>query len=173
MPARPPVALIVAVAENGVIGKQGAMPWHLPDELAHFKRVTMGKPIIMGRKTFQSLGRSLPGRTNIVVTRDAAFAVPDGVIVTHDLEDAIKQARAIAERDGASEIMVIGGAQIYAAAMPMASRLYLTRIHRSYEGDAWFSWPDREGWIETGREDREGDPAYSLMVYERTAGIAD
>ena len=117
-----PIAMIVAMGENGVIGAQGEIPWRLPTDFAHFKRTTLGKPLIMGRKTFESIGRPLPGRTNIVVTRRPAYA-PDGVIVARDLSEAIEKAQDIAGRDGASEVMIGGGGEIYRSAMPLAERL--------------------------------------------------
>ena len=165
-----PVALIVAAADNGVIGRNNALPWDLPADLAHFKRQTMGKPILMGRKTFESIGRPLPGRTNIVITRDESYAA-EGVRVVHSLEDAISLAEDIALIDGAEELVVIGGAEIYEASLALAQRIYLTRVHASPMGDAYF--PDLDGarWQVTAREshDAEGDkPAYTFLEYTRT-----
>ena len=126
------VSMIVAMDENRLIGRDNALPWHLPADLAHFKRTTMGKPIVMGRKTWQSIGRPLPGRQNIVVTRN-----PDFAAAGCDLADSIESALALA--GDVDEIMLIGGAGLYAQAMPLASRLYLTLIHHRFpEGDAWF-----------------------------------
>ncbi len=131
------IALVVAVAENGVIGAGGALPWRIADDLAFFKRVTLGKPVIMGRKTYQSIGKPLPGRRNIVVTRDAGFA-PPGVDTAPSLGAAIAQAEEAAQALGANEIAVIGGAEIYAEALPLSDTVYFTRVHARPEGDALF-----------------------------------
>ncbi|TPE61120.1 dihydrofolate reductase [Sandaracinobacter neustonicus] len=158
----PHIVLVVAAADNDVIGKDGAMPWHLPADLRHFRRITMGKPVIMGRKTFASIGKPLPGRHNIVLTRDAAFSA-EGVTVASSFADAISAA-------AADEIMVIGGAEIYALARPLATGIELTRIHARPEGDAFFPAPEPEHWAEIAREDHpaEGDaPAYSFLSYAR------
>ena len=119
------LAVIVAVADNGVIGRNNSLPWHLPEDLRYFKRVTLGKPVVMGRKTFESIGRPLPGRANIVITRSHEWSV-DGVSVVNSLDDALRLAADIAALDGADELMVIGGAEIYTNAIPLAQRLYLT-----------------------------------------------
>lgn len=132
-----PLALIVATAKNKVIGFQNAMPWYLPEELKHFKLTTLGKPLIMGRNTFESIGRPLPGRTNIVVSRNSAFTHP-GIKLANSLEEAIKIADAQAILDGATEIMIIGGEQIYRQALPLAKLIYLTLVDASPQGDAWF-----------------------------------
>ncbi|MGA7966114.1 MAG: dihydrofolate reductase [Gammaproteobacteria bacterium] len=125
------IVLVAAVAENGVIGQGGVMPWHLPADLAHFKRVTWGHPILMGRRTFEAIGRALPGRRNIVLTRDPDFSAP-GIETASSLEQAL-------ERIGeAAQVMVIGGAELYRIALPLAQRIYLTRIHASPEGDTFF-----------------------------------
>ncbi|MCD7060094.1 dihydrofolate reductase [Pelagibacterium xiamenense] len=131
------ISMIAAVAANGVIGSDGAMPWYLPTDFKHYKAVTMGKPLVVGRKTFESIGKPLPGRTNIVVTRSKDFA-PEGVIVVGTLEDGIAQAKAIAQRDGMDEIFINGGAEIYRQALPLADRLYLTHVALSPEGDTFF-----------------------------------
>ncbi|HEX4535243.1 MAG TPA: dihydrofolate reductase [Rhizomicrobium sp.] len=156
------IALVVAVAQNGVIGNHGVMPWRIPEDMKHFKAVTMGKPIIMGRKTWESLPKKpLPGRTNIVVTRDARFA-GDGAVVVHSLDDAI----AAANRETPEEIAIIGGAQIYEEALPQADRIYLTQVHAAVAGDAWFAF-DRAQWREASREDHTGDIPFSFMTLER------
>ena len=129
------LALIVAVADNGVIGRNNALPWRLPEDMRLFKRVTMGKPIVMGRKTFESIGKPLPGRTNIVITRNPAFQA-EGVKVVPSLAAALELATNIAQRDGAEEAVVIGGAEIYRATLPQANRLYVTEVHTVVEGDA-------------------------------------
>ena len=164
------IAMIAAVAENNAIGINNKMPWYLPGDLRYFKAVTMGKPIVMGRKTFESLGKPLPGRTNIVITRDKGYS-RDGIKVVHSLSDALSLADDIAMIDGISEIMVIGGAEIYKQAMPKAERLYLTRVYQSFEGDAFFPEFDKGLWQEIAREDHctEDEKAltYSYLVLER------
>ena len=122
------IALIVAMARNRVIGRNNRLPWYLPEELQYFKQATLGKSIIMGRRTHESIGRPLPGRSNIVVTRDTGWSA-DGVAVVHSLEEAFEQAERQALIDGVEECVVIGGAQLYAEALPLADRLYLTEVH--------------------------------------------
>ncbi len=157
------LSLIVAAAANGVIGKDNTLPWHLPEDLRYFKRVTMGKPVVMGRKTYQSIGKPLPGRPNIVLTRDGEFAA-EGVHVTRSLEQALDLGRNLA---AGGEVMVIGGADLFNAALPFADRLYLTEVHRAYEGDVRFPLPDPAVWREVSREDHQGDPNYSFVVFEK------
>ncbi|TNF35149.1 MAG: dihydrofolate reductase [Gammaproteobacteria bacterium] len=157
------VALIVGMAENGVIGRDNTLPWHLPADLQYFKRMTLGKPIIMGRKTFESIGRPLPGRTNIVLTRQPGFA-PAGVVVAANLDEALRLGQAQAARDGADEVMVIGGAAVYAEALPVADRLYITRVHLSPEGDARFPEPDPRQWQ---RLSAEPAPDQAPCTFER------
>ena len=163
------ISLIVAAAENGVIGRNGVMPWRLPSDLKTFRRLTMGKPVIMGRKTFQSIGKALDGRLNIVVSRDAAFQAP-GAIVLASLAVAITQAKAHTTAD---EIMVIGGAEIYRAALPLADRIYLTRVHAQPDGDATFQVPAKAGWREVSAmpipKGEKDDFACTLVVLERSA----
>lgn len=164
------LAVIVAAARNGVIGRNNALPWHLPEDLRYFKQVTMGKPIVMGRKTYESIGRPLPGRTNIVLTSRTDFA-PEGVRVVHSLDEALALAEDIALIEGCDELMVIGGAQIYEAAVPRASRLYFTEVHADVEGDAYLVGVDRSEWQEVSRQDFSAagpNPYdYSFVVYER------
>ncbi len=164
------IALVVAAAENGVIGRGGQLPWRIPSDLKTFRRLTMGRPIIMGRKTFQSIGKPLDGRDNIVVTRDPAFA-PPGVFVASSLDAAIAQARSLATARGASEIMVIGGADIYAQATARADRIYLTRIAATPDGDAYFATPDAAYWHVIDETDIPPDARDAhrakLIVYER------
>ena len=139
------ISLVVAVAENGVIGHRGALPWRIPDDLKRFKAITMGKPVLMGRKTWDSLPRKpLPGRTNIVVTRNPAFRA-EGAIVARSFADAIAKA-------GADEIAVIGGEAIFAAALPLAEAIHLTEVEASPDGDAFMPSIDRKQWRETARE---------------------
>jgi dihydrofolate reductase len=144
------VVLIVAAAENGVIGKDGAMPWHLPDDLRRFRRLTVGHPVLMGRRTFDSIGRPLPGRHNIVLTRQADWSVP-GVTAVPNLAEAIAAA-GLDPRARADALMVIGGAELYALTLPIATRIELTRVHAAPEGDTFFPGPDPDQWAETARE---------------------
>jgi dihydrofolate reductase len=133
----PALAIIAAVAENGIIGKDNALPWRLSTDLRRFKAVTWGKPVIMGRKTFESIGSPLPGRTTIVVSRDPAFS-PQGALVVRDLDAALDAAEASAVSMRASEIIVAGGAEIYAQTIDLADRLYLTTVHAAPDGDTRF-----------------------------------
>lgn len=164
------LSVIVAAAENGVIGRGNALPWHLPQDLRYFKRVTMGKPIVMGRKTYESIGRPLPGRTNIVITRNPEFQA-EGVKVVSSLEEALSLAADIALIDGVRELVVIGGAEIYRAAIPRADRLYITEVHASVEGDASLPDIDWTNWREEAREHHRAEGAnpydYSFVVYHR------
>ena len=145
-----PVVLVLAVAENGVIGRGNALPWDLPDDLQHFKRVTMGCPIVMGRKTFESVGRPLPGRTNIVLTRDPDWHHPN-VVVVNEVSAAIERAEQQALLDGAPALCVIGGAEIYRAFLPVADRIVLTEVHGTVSGDAFFDRAQIAGWRELSR----------------------
>ncbi len=155
------------MAEGRVIGQGGTLPWHLPADLRHFRSLTLGKPIVMGRRTFGSIGRPLPGRTNIVVTRDPE-ARTAGVLIAPDLEAALSMARPL------GEVMVIGGATLYAAALPHAGRIYLTEVHASLAGDTWFPDYDPGAWRERDRIDHPPAPAnpypYSFVVLERVPG---
>ncbi len=160
----PRIALIAAQAENRVIGLNNQMPWHLPEDLQYFKKVTLGKPVIMGRKTFESIGRPLPGRTNIIVTRQAQWQA-QGVVVAQTLEAAFELAAA----EKPDELMVIGGAQIYAETLPMAQRIYLTQINKAFEGDAWFPELGAE-WEQVSRQDGRSEKqglGYSFLTFER------
>ncbi|MRI32551.1 dihydrofolate reductase [Endozoicomonas sp. OPT23] len=164
------IAMIAAVAENNAIGINNKMPWYLPGDLRYFKAVTMGKPIIMGRKTFDSLRKPLPGRTNIVITRDKEWT-HEGVKVVHTLADAISLAEDVALINGQGEVMVIGGAEIYRLALPQADRLYLTRVYQSFEGDAFFPELDDSEWQEIAREDQHSEDeeplTFSYLVLDR------
>ena len=157
------LSLIVAMAENGVIGRGDALPWRIPEDLKHFKSITMGKPIIMGRRTWDSLGRILPGRPHIVLSRDPNFAV-DGVSSAHSLEDALTIAESLTEH----EIMIIGGAEIYRAALCYVNCIYLTEIHRSISGDTFFPPFNRDAWIEMERQgpfqDEQSGLTYSFVT---------
>lgn len=164
------VALIAAVAENGVIGSGNRIPWRLPGDFAHFRRMTMGKPLIMGRKTFESIGRPLPGRTNIVVTRQEGYQ-PDGVIVISSLEAALDHAQEIAKADRANEVMIGGGAEIYRQAMPIADRMYLSVVGLKPEGDTFFPPIDFEQWKPGGEINVAPHPddtaSFRVRVYRR------
>jgi len=167
-----PIALIAAVARNGVIGRDNQMPWRLPGELKYFKAVTLGKPVVMGRKTFESLGKPLPGRTNIIITRDKTFRAADaGVVIVESVEAALLQADAIAQRDGVAEIMVIGGGEIYRQTLPGAHILYLTEVQAEVEGDAYFPAVNFSEWESIKRElvpaATPDNFAYVLAVYRR------
>lgn len=168
----PQLAIIVAAAKNRVIGFKNALPWYLPEELAHFKRTTLGKPIIMGRKTFESIGRPLPGRLNLVVSRNPDFHFA-GVSRVSSLEAAIKQARAQALLDGVEEIMLIGGEQLYTQGLPLAQRLYLTQVDAEPEGDAWFPELVEQEWqeISAASYPSQGGNRYAYTIYclERVA----
>ncbi|MFQ5347200.1 MAG: dihydrofolate reductase [Rhodothalassiaceae bacterium] len=160
---RPRLSIVVAVAENGVIGDHGRLPWHVPEDLKHFRNLTMGKPVIMGRRTFESIGRPLAGRRNIVVTRRQNWA-PNGVAVAHSFDAALDLAGDV------PEIMVIGGAEIYALALPLADRIYLTRVRCHPAGDTRFPEIDRAIWSEVAREEhaaQDGRPAYAFLTLER------
>lgn len=165
------IAFVVAIADNGVIGRANGLPWRLSGDMAWFKRITTGKPVIMGRKTWDSLPRKpLPNRPNIVVTRDAGFRA-EGAEVAASVEAALMRGRALAEAAGADEIMVIGGAQIYDAALDAADRLYITEVHAEPEGDVSFPSFNPREWREVSRERHaagEKDTAdYSFVVLER------
>ena len=164
------VAIIAAIAENGVIGDGNNSPWRLPGDFAHFKRMTMGKPLIMGRKTFESIGRPLPGRTNIVVTRQEGYQ-PPGVIVISSLEAALEHGQAIAKADRANEVMIGGGAEIYRQALPVADRMYITQVMLEPEGDTFFPPIDFEQWKPGGEVNVAAHPedtaAFRVRVYRR------
>jgi dihydrofolate reductase len=158
----PHVYLVAAVAANGVIGARGKLPWHLPEDLQHFKALTLGHPVIMGRKTWESLGRPLPGRENIVITRSAAYEAP-GASVAASLQAAL--ALCVDE----PMAFVIGGSELYAAALPIADGLVLTEIHRDYDGDTRFPEFDRKAWRETQRKPQVGAGGlrFDFVLYEK------
>jgi len=161
------IALVLAMADNGVIGARGAIPWRIADDMKRFKAITMGKPILMGRKTWDSLPKKpLPGRTNIVITRDRAFRAP-GAMVVHSLDGALTCARG----EQPDEIMIVGGAQIYLAALPRADVVHLTQVHGDFEGDARMLPFDMNVWRETTREDRETAEGlrYSFVTLEKSS----
>jgi len=164
--AGPLVSLIVAVADNAVIGRDGALPWRLPEDLKRFKALTLGKPILMGRKTFESIGRALPGRANLVLTRDRRWSAP-GVRVVHSVEEALREA------GGSDELVVIGGTEIFQLALPLARRIYLTRVHAKVGGDTFFSF-DESLWRELESLDHPADErhpyAFTFSLLERRQG---
>jgi dihydrofolate reductase len=149
--APPRIEIVVAAARNGVIGRDNALPWHLPTDLKRFRRLTLGRPIVMGRKTQSSIGRVLDGRANIVVTRDPAWSLA-GVVVAHSVEEALELGRGIARRDGVEAVMVTGGAEIYRAALPFTEVVHLTEVDLEPDGDARFPPLDPAEWEETARE---------------------
>ncbi len=164
-----PLSLIAALGENRVIGVDNSMPWHLPGDFKYFKAMTLGKPIIMGRKTWDSLGRPLPGRLNIVVSRQTDLSL-EGAEVYPSLDAAVARAEEWAKEQGVDELMLIGGAQLYAQGLAQADRLYLTRVALSPEGDAWFPQFDVNQWTLVSNVENpavEDKPAYSFEVWER------
>lgn len=170
---KPRISLIAAVAQNGCIGIDNKLPWYLPEDLKFFKRVTSGKPVIMGRATFDSLGKPLPNRTNIVITRNRDYQAPAGVKVVHSVTEALQVAEAVAHIDGGEDIMVIGGGQIFADTLAQADCLYITEVEKTVAGDAFFPAWDKHAWREVFREKHHYEPAqldYSFVIYERPAG---
>jgi dihydrofolate reductase len=161
---RPRIYLIAAVAANGVIGRHGRLPWHLPEDLKHFKRLTLGHPIIMGRRTWESLGGPLPGREHIVVTRTPGYEAP-GAAVASSLDAALALCA------GEPVVFVTGGSELFAEALPLAAGLVLTEIHRDYEGDTRFPAYDRSHWHETQRECHTAPDGtmFDFVFYEPTA----
>ena len=170
--ARVPIVLVAAVAENGVIGQGGGLPWRLKSDLQYFRAVTIGKPVLMGRKTFVSIGKPLAGRTNIVISRDQDFAAP-GALVASSLDAAMTAARGDALRRGADAIAVIGGAEIYRQTIGRADRLVITRVHLRPEGDAGFPDIDAKIWDEIERSEHQPGPedaaGFSRVLYKRRA----
>ncbi|MBV9345238.1 MAG: dihydrofolate reductase [Gammaproteobacteria bacterium] len=157
MAAPPRLALVVAAARNGVIGRDNALPWRLPEDLRRFKALTLGKPVLMGRRTFSSIGRALPGRRNLVLTRDPAWSAPD-VHVVHSLAAALEQARP------APELLVIGGEEIFRAVLPQAERIYLTRVHADLEGDTFFPALEPAEWREVAHERYAADARHAYPM---------
>lgn len=159
------ISAICAMSENRVIGNHNQLPWHLPADLKHFKNITMGHPIIMGRKTYESIGRPLPGRLNIIITRDKNYQAP-GCTVVNSIEDALSITQ---END---EIFIIGGASLYQSMLPFTQRLYLTLIHQEIEGDAYFPELNMNDWVEIERNTHLAEDAhsysYSFLVFERS-----
>ena len=153
----PALSLVVAVSENDVIGRDNALPWHLPADLKHFKAITMGKPIVMGRKTWESIGRPLPGRLNIVITRNRALEIP-GVAVVGSFEEALARAGDV------PEVAVIGGAELFRSALPLASRVYFTRVHGTVEGEIKFPVLDPSQWREVERSQHPADDQHAYAM---------
>ena len=158
----PIVSVIAALARNRVIGIDNTLPWRLPEDLRHFKALTMGHHIVMGRKTYESIGKPLPGRTTVIVTRDPAYRVA-GCLTAHSLDAAI------AACSGDAEVFFVGGAELYAQVLPLADRLYLTEIQADYAGDAWFPEFDRSLWRESERRENVNPDglAYHFVTYRR------
>lgn len=165
------LAIIVATANNGVIGRNNQLPWHLPQDLKYFKTVTFGKPIIMGRKTYESIGRPLPGRTSIVITRNPEWLPGDGVIVVGSMMDALQEAQKVlgASLQAGDEAIVIGGAEIYRAALALAEKVYLTSIDLDCEGDAYFPALDGAEWMLESvlPGDASAEISHKFLVYKR------
>ena len=157
------LSLIAAMAKNRVIGRNNALPWHLPEDLKYFKATTLGKPILMGRKTFDSIGKPLPGRTSVVLTRNPQWSF-DGCLVVSSVDDALAK---LADRE---EVLVIGGAELYQQTLPHADRLYLTEIDADFEGDAWFPEFDLSQWQQISRQphpDNGRGFGFDFVVYQR------
>jgi len=168
----PSILIIAAIAENGVIGRGNALPWRLKSDMVHFRALTMGKPVIMGRKTYLSIGKPLAGRTTIVASRDRGFAAP-GVVVAPSLAAALAAARGDALRRGADAIVVAGGADIYGQVLPLAATLVLTEVHRRIEGDTRFPAIDPAEWREAARAEHApaagDDASFAFVSYQRRA----
>jgi len=168
------LVLIAAVAENGVIGRDGGMPWRLKSDLRHFRALTLGKPVVMGRRTFHSLPGPLKGRTNIVLSRDPAFAAP-GIVVAPDLDRGLEVARGDALRRGASAIMVIGGSHLFSTLMPRADRLEITTVHARPDGDTHFPAIEARQWHEVARSAHAAGPddsaPFTCLTYRRADAL--
>lgn len=167
MQKSPAIAAIVAMSRNRVIGADNKLLWHIPEDFKHFRRTTMGKPVIMGRRTYESIGKPLPGRTNIVISR-TPDSIEGDVFAVATLDDALERARKIAAVDSVDEILIIGGGQIYTEAMPVTDRIYLTTIDRDYEGDAFFPALNMTEWTKTVLLQNDNDPLpYEISVLNR------
>ena len=160
------ISIIVAMAKNRVIGNKNALPWRLPADMEHFRQLTVGKPVIMGQKTFESIGKPLPGRTNIVLTLDENFQAP-GCIIAHSVDEALQTAK----KKGTGEVMVAGGASVYRQFLPLTNKMYLTLINKDFEGDAYFPEFDEKDWEETERienkPDKDNHYQYNFITLER------
>jgi len=170
------VSLVVAMARNRVIGRDNALPWRLPEDLRHFRALTLGKPVIMGRRTFESIGRPLPGRTNIVISRQPDPRLPEGVLLASSIPDALVLAREVCMRDGAAECMVIGGAEVYRQCLPFADRIHLTLLEQEVAGDTHFPEFASSEWRETAREAgvSAGDErlCFSFLTFDRVSPLS-
>ena len=164
------ILLVAALAQNGVIGRGNALPWRLKSDMQHFRALTMGKPVVMGRKTFLSIGKPLKGRTTIVMSRDSDFTAP-GIVVAPSLDAALSAARGDALRRNADTIVVAGGAEIYAQAMLLATQLAITHVHKQVDGDAYFPAIDPNEWSESARSEHEAaaedEAAFAFVTYAR------
>jgi dihydrofolate reductase len=164
------ILLVAAIAQNGVIGRGNALPWRLKSDMQHFRALTMGKPVVMGRKTFLSIGKPLRGRTTIVVSRDRDFTAP-GIVVAPSLDAALATARGDALRRNADTIVIAGGAEIYAQAMPLATQLAVTHVHKQIDGDAYFPAIHAGEWRESARSEHEAaaedEAGFAFVTYER------
>jgi dihydrofolate reductase len=164
------ILLVAAIAQNGVIGRGNALPWRLKSDMQHFRALTMGKPVVMGRKTYLSIGKPLKGRTTIVISRDRNFTAP-GIVVAPSLDAALAAARGDALRRNADTIIVAGGADIYAQAMPLATQLAVTHVHKRVDGDAHFPAIAADEWHESARSEHEAaaedEAAFAFVSYER------
>ena len=169
-PGAPDLVIVVAVADNGVIGVDGGLPWHLSADLRRVKDLTMGKPLIMGRRTYESIGRPLPGRATVVISRNPVFA-PEGITVKPDFEAALVAANEVARQMGADEVIAFGGSEIFAKALPLAERIERTEVHLLPDGDTRFPEFDLVDWVEVAREDHplgaDGTTAHSFVTLER------
>ena len=170
MTGRVKIVLVAAIGENNVIGRNGELPWRLKSDLAHFRRVTINKPVVMGRKTFQSIGQPLKDRTNIVITRDPVFAAP-GVLTANSFKAAMALAGQDAETRGGDEVMIIGGSDVFAESLPLADRLEITHVHVAPAGDVTFPAIDPNVWRETSRTEHaagpQDDAPFAVVTYER------
>ena len=162
------ISQIVAVANNNIIGKDNRLPWHMPADMDYFKAVTWGHYIITGRKNYESEGKALPGRINIILSRNAFYTVPDGLVI-HNLSEGIE----IARKNFESELFIIGGSKIFELAMPVTDRIYLTRIHADYEGDIYYPAPDLSHWKEIScqsfKKDIDNPHDYTFYIYEKSS----
>lgn len=170
----PNLSLIVARAQNGVIGRNGDLPWSLPTDLKFFKFITLGKPVLMGRKTWESLSFPLPGRPNLVLTRDVGYEAPKAEVFS-DLNAFVARGYELAGLNGASEVMVIGGAQLYRTLMPHIDRQYITQVFAEPEGDAFFDAPDTDKWVlseeKTGLKSSRDDYDFSVQIWDRVSHV--
>ncbi len=169
------IIIVAAVAENGVIGRGNTLPWRLKSDMVHFRNLTMGKPVVLGRKTFASIGKPLAGRTTVVISRDQNFSAP-GTVVAPNINAALATARGDALRRNAGAIIVAGGADIYVQALPLATRLVITEVHKRVDGDARFPALDSKRWRESARSEHrpaaEDEAAFALVTYERVVNAA-